>query len=87
MRCTIWYHLYNLKNVKNSHGGMLILVMLQASACNFTKTNTPPWMFFTFLKLRKCYQIAQRIADTFSRTYNKKMQRILTIPAGDEIRM
>ena len=19
--CTIWYHLYNLKNVKNTHGG------------------------------------------------------------------
>ena len=23
--CTIWYHLYNLKNVKNTHGGVLIL--------------------------------------------------------------
>ena len=22
MRCTIWYHLYNLKNVKNTHGGV-----------------------------------------------------------------
>ena len=21
--CAIWYHLYNLKNVKNTHGGML----------------------------------------------------------------
>ena len=28
--CAIWYHLYNLKNVKNTHGGMLILVKLQA---------------------------------------------------------
>ena len=26
-----WYHLYNLKNVKNAHGGVLILVKLQAS--------------------------------------------------------
>ena len=26
MRCTICYHLYNLKNVKNTHGGVLILV-------------------------------------------------------------
>ena len=26
MRCAIWYHLYNLKNVKNTHGGVLILV-------------------------------------------------------------
>ena len=35
MRCAIWYHLYNLKNVKNTHGGVLILVKLQAEAtCN-----------------------------------------------------
>ena len=27
-RCAIWYHLYNLKNV--THGGMLLLVKLQA---------------------------------------------------------
>ena len=32
MRCAIWYHLYNLKNVKNTHGGVLILVKLQAQA-------------------------------------------------------
>ena len=28
MRCAIWCHLYNLKNVKNTHGGVLILVKL-----------------------------------------------------------
>ena len=59
MRCTIWYHLYNLKNMANTHGGVLLLV--QAEACNFTQSNTPPWMFFTFFKLYKWYQIAQRI--------------------------
>ena len=37
MRSTIWYHLYNSKNVKNTHGGVLILVKLQASACNVFK--------------------------------------------------
>ena len=30
MFCAIWYHLYNLKNVKNTHGGVLLLVKLQA---------------------------------------------------------
>ena len=30
MRCAIWFHLYNLKNVKNTHGGVLLLVKLQA---------------------------------------------------------
>ena len=39
------------KNVKNTHEGVLILVKLQASACNFTKINTPPLVFFTFFKL------------------------------------
>ena len=66
MRCTIWYHLYNFKNVKNAHGEVLLLVKLQAAlGCNFTKSNTPPWVFFTFSKLGKWYQIAQRI--TFCR--------------------
>ena len=30
--CAIWYHLYNLKNVKNAHGGKLLLVKLHAEA-------------------------------------------------------
>ena len=30
--CAIWYHLQNLKNVKNTHGGVLLLVKLQAEA-------------------------------------------------------
>ena len=29
--------------------------------CNVTKSNIPPWVFFTFLKLYKWYQIALRI--------------------------
>ena len=41
--------MYILKNVKNTHGGVLLLVKLQALACNFTKSNTTPWMFFSFL--------------------------------------
>ena len=32
MCCTIWYRLYNLKDVKITHGEVLILVKLQASA-------------------------------------------------------
>ena len=30
--CAIWDHSYNLKNVKNTHGGALLLVKLQAEA-------------------------------------------------------
>ena len=29
MRCAIWYHVHNLKNMKNTHGGVLLLVSLQ----------------------------------------------------------
>ena len=60
MRCAIWYHLYTLKKVKNTHGGVLFLLKFVALACNFTtKSNTPPGVYFTFLsctnlvKLRK----------------------------------
>ena len=53
MFCTIWYFLYNLKNVKNTQG------------CNCTKSNTPPWVSLLFFKLCKCYQIAQRTQMAF----------------------
>ena len=46
---TTWYHLYNIKNLKNAHGRLLLLVKLQALAYNVTKSNTPPWVFFTYL--------------------------------------
>ena len=59
MRCAIGYHLHNLKIVKNTHGEVLLLVKLQA--CNFPKSDTPPWVFFTFFKLYKWYQIAQNM--------------------------
>ena len=61
MLCAIWYHLRNLKSIKNTHGGVLLLVKLQPKVCNFTKSNTPPWLLFTFFKLYKWYQIAQSI--------------------------
>ena len=53
MLCAIWYHLYNLKNVKNTHGEVILLLKLQASAL--------PWEFFTFFKPYKWYQIVQSI--------------------------
>ena len=54
-------HLFNLRNLKNTHGEVLLLVKLQASACNFNESSTPSWVFFMFIKLYKWYQIAQRI--------------------------
>ena len=34
--------------------------------CNFTKSNTHRWVFFTFFKLYKWYQIMQRITYSFA---------------------
>ena len=42
LHCTIWYDLYNLKNMKNTDGGFWLLT------CNFTKSSTTPWVFFMF---------------------------------------
>ena len=47
MFCAIWYHLYYLKNVKNTHGGVLLLVKLKA------KLNTPSWAFFKFFLVKQ----------------------------------
>ena len=58
----------NLKNVKNTHGWMLLLVKLQVS---FTKSNTPLWVFLAFLTLYKWYQIVQCI--TWKLTTNNKV--------------
>ena len=64
--------LRNLRNVRNTHGGVLLLAKLQAkltkistSTCNFTKSSTSPWLSFTFFKLCKWYQIAQRTRNTY----------------------
>ena len=58
------YHfmIIRFKNTKNTHRGMLLLVKLQLLACNFTNSNTPPWVSFTFLKFYKKYQIAQSVS-------------------------
>ena len=61
--CAIWCHLYNFRNVKNTNGRVLLLVKLQAKASNFTESNTPLCVFFTFLKLCKWHQIEQ--SNTF----------------------
>ena len=75
VRCAIWYHLYNLKNVKNILGGALILVQLQDQPATLLILALLRGCFSRF-KLNKWYQIAQRItflsllleSDTFNRT-------------------
>ena len=56
--------------------GVLLLVKLKAKACNFTKINTPPWVFFMFLKLYKWYQIALfTVLFRYSQPYERNIRR------------
>ena len=68
---SIWSHLYNLKNVKNTDSGVLLFVKLQV-----TKSNIPPWVFFTFFKLYKWYEIVQRI------TYRLSLYMVLVLSSS-----
>ena len=38
----------------------------------FSKSNTPPWVFFVFLTLYKWYQIAQSITINLAKYYEEK---------------
>ena len=35
MLCAMWYHLCTFKNVRNTHGGVLLLVKLQPPAAGY----------------------------------------------------
>ena len=41
--------------MKNTYGGVLLLVKLQDEDSNFTESNTPPWVFLKFLYLYNWY--------------------------------
>ena len=79
MRYAIWYILYNLKNVKNTYGGMLLLVKLQA------KSNTPQWLFFTFLKSYKWYQSRKTSGIWFYLQNNPSLVTAPTLPIENRV--
>ena len=58
------------KKRENTHRGVLLLVKW---ACNFTKRYILPWVFFTFFKLYKCYQITQRIINFHNSSRDSKL--------------
>ena len=47
-------HLFNFKNVKNIHGGLLLLVKLQVSVCNLLKVTLVHGCFSRFLNGTNC---------------------------------
>ena len=76
---TIWYYLYNLKKVENTHAGVLLLAKLQTEACNITKSNIPPWMFFTFFNLYKWYQIILSVSFNFKKSGNRTTGNVIPV--------
>ena len=76
----------NMKNVKNTDGEVIVLLKLQTSACNFTKSITPPWVFSPFLnctnstKSRKASQIfilpKTLCKNLRSKRYKKKSRQL-----------
>ena len=49
MLCAIWYHLHNLKNVKNIHGGVLLLVKCGLQTATLRKVTLLQECFSRFL--------------------------------------
>ena len=43
--------------------------MPEAEAWNFTKSNTPPWVFFKFFKLYEWHHIAQSTTDSIEKNH------------------
>ena len=77
VHCTIWYHLCNLKNLKNIHGGVLLLVKLQAwnqigiKSCNASNMN---------LSNRHVFRTLPNTSDgTFFATISNCIQHKLSI--------
>ena len=66
MRCTTWHHLYNLKSMKNTHGGVLLLLKLPATLLKVTLLHS---FFSGFLdcakdtKSRKTSQLDDMLRD------------------------
>ena len=50
-----------LKNAKNTHGGVLLLVKLHVEANNVTKSKTLLWVLFTIFKLYKWHWIVENV--------------------------
>ena len=66
MLCAIWYHLYILKNVRNIHGGVLLLAKCRLQPAPFLKVTLFHGCFSRFFKLYKQYQIVQSVLSVIS---------------------
>ena len=61
MPCKIFHHLCHLKNVKSTHGGLLLLADFRLETATLLKVTLVHGCFSRFFKLYKWYKIAQSI--------------------------
>ena len=47
MLCAIWYHLQNIKNIENTHGGVLLLITFSNAKSN----SKSKWVFFKIIQI------------------------------------
>ena len=64
-RCDVLHNLSQFLQFKKreKHPWKNATFICRLKAYNFTKSGTPPWVFFTFLDWTNGYQIARRIAN------------------------
>ena len=74
MVCAIWYHFYNLKNVKNTHGVILLLVKLQAWPAVLLKITFIQGCFSSFLNCANSTKLRNVIHSTFHVTFKRKRE-------------
>ena len=76
VRCTIWYYLYNFEKCEKHRWRS---VNFRKVAGNFTKISTLSWVFFTFFKLYKWYQTAQRTTYILSYVWVRSSNKMIPI--------
>ena len=81
MCCAIRYHLCNLKNVKNTHGGVSLLVKLQVEAYNVTtESNTAP-RFLNYINCIKSDNVSHvaSLLNISTKNFDLKWNHVLVI--------
>ena len=88
MRCAIWYHLYNLKNVKNTHEGVLTatllkLTLLHACLSHFLNCTNDAKSRNASHKIKPLHIILPK-TSTYIKRYDGKTNLIYFVIDGNE---
>ena len=71
MQCAIWHQLYNLKNVKNTHGGVLLLVKLEAWRILFPISGSEIGSVYAFVTMISVFNVNLLMIEYIWSRYRK----------------